>query len=68
MAKKQRTILLPPEVWAQIDDLEGYFGGSPAEIITHILRIWFANNQREIRETKARIDELLSGKKDISPG
>lgn len=59
MAKQQRTILLPPEVWAQVDDLEGYFGGSAAEIITHILRIWFANNQREIRETKARIDELM---------
>ena len=59
MAKPQRSISLPPEVWAQLDDLEGYFGDSPAEIITHILRIWFANNQREIRETKARIDELM---------
>lgn len=58
MPKQQRTISLSPEVWAQVDDLENYFGDSPAEVITHILRIWFANNQREIRETKARIDEL----------
>ena len=59
MPKQQRTILLPPEVWAQIDDLEGYFGGSAAETITHILRVWFTNNQSEIRATKTRIDELL---------
>ena len=58
MPKEQRTISLGPEVWAQIDDLEGYFGDSPAEIITFILRTWFAGNQREITETKARIDGL----------
>jgi len=63
MAKQQRTILLPPEVWAQVDDLEGYFGDSPAEIITHILRIWFANNQPEITATKTRIDGLMRDRK-----
>ena len=62
MPKQPRTISLPPEVWAQIDDLENYFGDSPGEVITHILRIWFANNQREIGDTKARIDDLMKAK------
>lgn len=58
MAKKQGTVHLPVEVWAQVDDLHGYFGDSRGEVIAYALRSWFGTSQREIQEQKARIDAL----------
>jgi hypothetical protein len=57
-AKGQYTLRLSDELWAQIDDLEGYFGDNRAEVLTYILRNWFSTNQREIDEQKASIDRL----------
>ena len=58
--KKQRTIYLSPSIWAQIDDLVNYYGDSPSEVLTQTLNDWFSTHQREITETKARIDGLGS--------
>jgi hypothetical protein len=56
--KKQRTIYLSPSLWAQVDDLIDYYGDSQHEILAHILNNWFSEHQREIAETKTRIDGL----------
>lgn len=54
MAKKdQVSIRLSPELWAQVDDLDGYFGNGRSEVIAFILRSWFSKNQPEITDTKA---------------
>jgi hypothetical protein len=56
--KDQYTLRLSGELWAQIDDLEGYFGDNRAEILTYILRNWFSTNQRQITEQKESIDRV----------
>ena len=56
--KPQESIRLSTELWAQVDDLDGYFGNGKSEVIAFILRSWFSQNQTEIRDTKARIDGL----------
>lgn len=58
--KKQRTIYLSPSIWAQIDDLINYYGDNQHEVLAQILNNWFSEHQREIAETKARIDGLGS--------
>jgi hypothetical protein len=57
--KNQVSIRLSAEVWAQVDDLDGYFGDGRSEVIAFILRSWFSQNQAEIRDTKSRIDSLM---------
>lgn len=47
--KKQATVYIPIEIWAQVEDLKGYFGDSPSEVVTYGLRTWFATSEREIR-------------------
>ena len=61
--KNQESIRLSPELWAQVDDLDGYFGSGKSEVIAFILRSWFSQNQAEIRDTKARIDTLMKRRK-----
>jgi len=56
--KKQRTIYLSPSIWAQIDDLIRYYGDNQHEVLGRILSNWLSEHQREIAETKARIDGL----------
>lgn len=57
--KDQVSIRLSAEVWAQVDDLDGYFGNGRSEVTGFILRSWFSQNQAEIRDTKSRIDSLM---------
>jgi hypothetical protein len=57
-SKKQRTVYLSPSLWAQVDDLTGYYGDTLHEVLAHALNNWFSGHQREIAETKARIDAL----------
>ena len=59
--KRQESIRLFPELWAQVDDLDGYFGDGKSEVIAYILRTWFSQNQPQIRDMKARIDQLRKG-------
>lgn len=61
--KDQESIRLSPELWAQVDDLDNYFGNGKSEVIAFILRSWFSQNQAEIRDTKARIDALMKRRK-----
>jgi hypothetical protein len=56
--KAQRTIYLSASIWAQIDDLIDYHGDNQHEVLAHILSDWFSRHQREIAETKARIEGL----------
>lgn len=56
--KPQATIRLSSELWAQVDDLKGYFGDDRPEILTYILRNWFSTNQRALEEQKAAIDRV----------
>jgi len=63
MAKPQYTLRLSSELWAQIDDLRGYFGDDRPEVMTYILRNWFSTNQRHLNEQKAAIDKVRKGKK-----
>ena len=49
---------LSPSLWAQIDDLIGYYGDSPHEVLAQVLNNWFSGHQREIAETKTRVDAL----------
>ena len=58
--KKQRTIYLSPSIWAQVDDLINYYGDTQHEVLAQLLNNWFSGHQREITETKARIDGLGS--------
>jgi hypothetical protein len=59
LAKKpQYTLRLSREIWAQIDDLKGYFGDDRPEICTYILRNWFSTNQQTIEEHKAAIKRV----------
>jgi hypothetical protein len=62
MPKNQASIRLSPELWAQVDDLDGYFGNGRSEVIAFILRSWFSKSQPEITDTKARIDVLMKRK------
>ena len=64
--KDQESIRLLPELWAQVDDLDGCLGNGKSEVIAFILRSWFSKNQAEIRNTKARIDQLMKRKKPKS--
>lgn len=57
-SKKQRTVYLSPSLWAQVDDLIGYYGDNAHEVLAQVLNSWFSAHQREIAETKARIDAL----------
>lgn len=41
-----------------MDDLIGYYGDSPHEVLAQVLNNWFSGHQREISDTKARIDAL----------
>ncbi len=63
--KRQESVRLSRDLWAQIDDLDGYFGDGKSEVITFVLRSWFSQNQPEIRDTKARIDGLLKPKAKV---
>ena len=63
MTKDQESVRLSPELWAQVEDLDGYFGDGKSEVMAFILRSWFSTNQTEIRDTKARIDQLMKRKK-----
>jgi hypothetical protein len=56
--KKQRTIYLSPSLWAQVDDLIGYYGDTQHEVLAQLLNDWFSEHQTEIGQTKARIDGL----------
>jgi len=64
LAKTQYTLRLSGEIWAQIDDLKGYFGDDRPEICTYILRNWFSTNQRAIEEQKAAIKRVGKAKSD----
>ena len=56
--KPQYTLRLSSELWAQVDDLKGYFGDDRPEILTHILRDWFLKNRHAIEEQKEAINRL----------
>jgi len=58
LAKPAYTLRLSAEIWAQIDDLKGYFGDDRPEICTYIFRRWFSENQQTIADQKAAIDKL----------
>jgi hypothetical protein len=59
MARKdQQTIRLSAELWAQLDDLKGYFGEDRPAVLTYILRNWFSTSQAQINEQKAAIDRI----------
>ena len=59
MARKdQYTLRLSPELWAQVDDLRGYFGKDRPEILTYILLSWFMSNRRQIEEQKQAVNKL----------
>lgn len=66
--KPQESIRLSEELWAQVDDLDRYFGDGKSEVIAFILRSWFAQNQEEIRATKARIDGLMKHRRRRTNG
>ena len=67
MAKDQESVRLSPEVWAQVNDLIGSFGDTQSEVISYVLRTWFSQNQPEIRDTKARIVDLMKPRKKNRP-
>jgi hypothetical protein len=56
--KKKETIRLSPVLWAQIHDLEGFYGDHQGEVLTHILTDWFSQNQTKIEAQKAKVRSL----------
>ena len=60
--KDPYTLRLSDELWAQVDDLRGYFGDDRPEVMTYILRNWFSTNQAKINEQKAAIDKVMKSR------
>jgi len=59
--KQPRTVRLSTVLWLQVDDLKGYYGDGPNDVVSHILTDWLSEKRREIEAHKTHIDSLRQG-------